>query len=390
MEIRKLTTNAERLQAEEINSLVFYFPLPEEEKGEEDPGLSIWGALEGDKVISTIFVPEYTMNYHGSYLPMFGIGGVGTRAEARNRGYIRKLFYAIFDEMKERNYAFSYLYPFSFAYYAKFGYSYAICRMDTTLPTSLLAECPCTFEASLYEKGDSHEPYAKVYDAFAKTYTGMVARPDWKRLKDYDAVKKQKFLYLLRKDGEPRAYLVYTVKRDEHGDQKATVQDFAWTDVEAMREVFGFLGAQRSHLKAVHLHTPECLPVTRLFSNPYDVEMQANPFGQVRIIDLKKALEGYPWPKEEGEVQIEVRDDYFADNTGVFTVRFGPGGCKVEKGGHSPQLELDIRAANPLLFGSISFDDLAFLPAEQVTVHSGEELLRKIFTRRPTLIADYF
>lgn len=390
MEIRKLATAAERLQAETICSLVFYYPLPEDAKGEARDGVVAWGALEDDRVISSMYAHEYSMCYHGQYYPMFGIGGVGTRAEYRRRGYIRRIFHAIFDEMRARGFVFSYLYPFSFAYYSQFGYSLAVTRQETVLPTGLLKELACGCDAHMYELGDAVEPYAEIYSAFAKGYNGMIERPDWKRLENYDAAKKQKFMYLLTKDGVPKAYVAFAPGEGGSRERQLAVADYAWVDREAMRDLMGFLGGFAAHFAELRIFLPEDISMDWLLSDPYDVQRTAKPYGQLRILNVEKALAGYAWPDKAGELCIAVRDDYFADNCGTFLVQYGGGACHVEKTTAAPQLELDIRALNPLLFGAASFDDLQYMNPAQVAIHGDKTFLKELFPGAPNLIADYF
>lgn len=389
MEIRKLMTSEEIHQAEIINSLVFYYPLPEDSAGKSEPNRAVWGALEEGKVISSIFVPEYEMMYYGKYMPMFGIGGVGTRAEYRNRGYIRNIFHAIFDEMKERGYVFSYLYPFSFAYYSQFGYSLGTSTLYASIPPNLLRDFPRDCEVSLYEKGNSYTPYNEIFETFAQNYTGMVKRPDWTRLEEYTPTKNQKFLYLLKQNGAAKAYAAFSAEGAPNSSREMDVLDYAWTDLDAMRSLFGFLGSMAPHFSNVKIQLPDTFPINYMFQDLYNIERSTNPFGQVRIIDVPKALEGYPWPKEAGKICLGVKDDYFDGNSGSYTIEYGSGGVDIKKGG-SPDLELDIRALNPLLFGSASFGDVMYMDKKLFSLNHNEQELEKVFIKRPTFITERF
>jgi predicted acetyltransferase len=354
-----------------------------------EPGYDTWGAVENGRLLSQIRAYDFAMNYHGTYQKMVGIGDVSSLVEARNRGNIRKLFAAIFEESRARGYVLSYLFPFSFAYYGKFGYSQGITRMQTQIPPALLAAYRCEYDVAMFRPGDDVAPYNAVFERFAAGYTGMVRRSNWKRLEDYIPHKNKRHMYLFTKNGEPQAYLGYIPERESEKDI-LRVQDFAWVDVAAMKQVLGFIGALRSHFEICEMKLPLDFPIEWLVDDPYSVERKSNQAGQVRILDVQAALAGYPWPEGEGSLVLGVRDDFFADNSGAYRVSYGHGGVEVTKTDTSPDLELDIRALNPLLFGVIGYPDLAFLPAGQAIIHGNREELARVFRRRPCYISEYF
>ena len=73
-------------------------------------------------MMSTFTVSDFTVQFDGSPCQLGGIGGVATLPQYRRRGGIRACFREALPDMYGSGYDFSYLYPFSTAYYRKFGY----------------------------------------------------------------------------------------------------------------------------------------------------------------------------------------------------------------------------------------------------------------------------
>ena len=94
-------------------------PLPSEYFKTE-----VWAAMSDDEqtVYGSMEVPVYTVRFDGHLSVMGGIGGVSTLPPYRRNGSIRECMRAALADMNEKGFDFSYLYPFSRAYYRKFGY----------------------------------------------------------------------------------------------------------------------------------------------------------------------------------------------------------------------------------------------------------------------------
>ena len=60
--------------------------------------------------------------YCGKYLKTLTISGVATSPEYRRCGCVRQMLNKLFEMAPERGWEVSFLHPFSFSYYRKFGY----------------------------------------------------------------------------------------------------------------------------------------------------------------------------------------------------------------------------------------------------------------------------
>lgn len=127
-------------EGKRVNTLfAIAFEQPMENGPGEEPGVTNWGAFEEDTMFSTFAVTDFTQFFDGNQVKMGGIGGVATLPSHRRKGGIRGIFQAALADMYENGYDFSYLYPFSTAYYRKFGYENCVNRSFVTVDLGLLS-----------------------------------------------------------------------------------------------------------------------------------------------------------------------------------------------------------------------------------------------------------
>ena len=113
-------------EARRVNELFALAFETAAEKGPADPEndrICHWAAFtEGGEMMSTLSVTDFEVNFDGQRCKMGGVGGVATPPQFRRRGGIRACFTRALPELYRAGYDFSYLFPFSTAYYRQFGY----------------------------------------------------------------------------------------------------------------------------------------------------------------------------------------------------------------------------------------------------------------------------
>jgi len=392
VEIKKITKGEDFLQARINNATAFNFRVDAncESNKEAVPFTDVYGAFVDGKLVSNIYAHKFQMMCHGEYLPMCGIGAVNSLIEYRNNGFIRKLMHTILDDFYSAGYVYSYLYPFSKRYYSKFGYGPGGCHVNAEIPTERLDNYKCDYDVSLYKPGDSYQPYEEVYEKFAKQYTGLVAKNDREWLCEYEPARTGKSMFLFSEKGNPKAYLGFE-NFYEKGGHLLTHGDIAWESPEAFRNILGFLYKLRMHNDVFKVTLPEAFPIDAVLEEVWELKQEKSTTGQVRILNIQKALENYPCHDEKGCITINVIDDYFTSQSGVYRITFG-GGNKpdVRVCDDNPDIEFDISALSPLLLGSYGFDDLLYFPKGLVKVNNNIPLLKKVFTRKPVFFTERF
>lgn len=117
-------TKEERLQSAQLFAIAFESPFDPNDLTPFAENPCIWAAFdeESGEMMSTVYVTDYRVQFDGDRYKMGGIGGVASLPQYRRAGGIRACFQKALPILYREGYVFSYLYPFSTAYYRKFGY----------------------------------------------------------------------------------------------------------------------------------------------------------------------------------------------------------------------------------------------------------------------------
>src|SRR2546421_6453380 len=137
MEIRVIT--AEHLEEyRHIVSHSFERGMACEMTAEELEGTERFGVFEGGRLQASMRILPFEMFFGEERRPCGGIAGVACEPAARGRGYAGALLDRSLELMRERGQYLSSLWPFSFAYYRKFGWEWVGPGMEYKVPLDLL------------------------------------------------------------------------------------------------------------------------------------------------------------------------------------------------------------------------------------------------------------
>ena len=221
MMIRK-TRPEEVLRAEELFAIAFEQPMEREAAAQpDDVGVCRWAAFDNGakEMMSTFTVTDFTVRFDGHACKMGGIGGVATLPQYRRRGGIRGCFQEALPDMYASGYDLSYLYPFSTAYYRKFGYECGVRKFFIAVRLALLAPPEFNGTFRLAEAGKPMTEAIRAVDAcWEGKYNMMVQhRPeDYKWTEEFDPAVKQGFTYVcFAQDGTPKGYTTFTKRSEE-------------------------------------------------------------------------------------------------------------------------------------------------------------------------------
>lgn len=401
MIIRKAKPD-ELLQAKKISSIAFEYPIncddPDivslNEKADsppEKPVDNIWCAFEADKMIAKIQIPMYQVRFDGHLVPLAGIGGVATLPQYRNRGAIRGCFVEAFREMQKNGILFSYLYPFSTAYYHMFGYTPG-CQMTTwKVPLSSLPKGKLTGSISLYEKGESIADIQEVYTAATNSYN-MVSVKEHKQFQNILEVDcysdQQRYVYLYyNTKGDPAAYLCFQ-RTAEDRDTVMACTDLFFTNRESFQELLQFISSFQPRYTYVSFSLPSSVSLTGYFSECNGVQRTVQNWGMWRVVDAEKVLQLARY-RGDGSFTVKIFDKYCPWNEDTFQVQFVDGICKsVDRCSTVPDLEADIADFTDLICGNVTAEDLAFHPS--IHTYGNFENLEKAFYRKSAWFHERF
>ena len=391
MEVRKLTEN-EHFESNLISHVAFHMRLEDPEKmREESKKLKTedWGALSGDgKIMARILNHRFECWLDGQPAVNGGIGAVSTLPEYRNSGAIREIFGKLLPDAYRNGEIISTLYPFSHAFYRKFGYETACWKNEYEFEPSVLQEYRFDGTAELWKPGDPVGEYTALYNRFAKNFNLAVIRDDRRMLEEHlkgDCYRDRKFGYLLKESGVPAAYVIF---QDIRHDPAAilSVTDMAWEGRKGMNAILGFLGRFSADYGTIRLFLPSCLELFSFIRSPraYDISQSVRQDYMVRAVNVRKMLEMIKKPAGSRFVIRVEGDEQIPENNGTWEAD-GNGAALTDR---APDLTVSIQAFSQMAAGCVSLDEAMYRP--DVTVSGNREILAGVFVRKPILVEEHF
>lgn len=383
-------------RANKLFAIAFEQPMEREAAARPDgEGVRRWSAFDGGtgEMMSTFTITDFTVRFDGHACKMGGVGGVATLPQYRRRGGVRGCFQAALPDMYASGYDFSYLYPFSTAYYRKFGYECCVRKLFFSVRLGLLAPPEFHGTLRLAEAGNPMTEAIRAVDAcWEGKYNMMVQhrRADYQWTEKQDPAVRQGFTYVcFAPDKTPKAYASFT-KEDQDGGRNLVCSRFCFTD----REGFSGLMNLFKSLSADHALVKFSLPASEAMEHLFPewsmgaAACSLQPAGMVRAVNVKSVLEKAAYAGS-GSAVLRVRDPQIPENDRTFSLRFSQGkAVSVEETREEADAVLSIAAFSALIAGVCDFRDAAeWMDGLEVRRPAA---LPQVFYRKPLMIADYF
>ncbi len=389
MEVRLLKEN-EQIRAAEIAVISFHMRVENLESVENDWGQGTylhWGAFDDDGTLMAHMLDnQYESWLDGTLVRNGGIGAVSTLPEYRTDGAVREIFRKLIPAAYADGEVISTLYPFSHAFYRKFGYETVCWKNVYEFSPAVLRGYVFGGKVRQWKTGDPVSEWTKLYNAFASSFNLAISRDDARMGKHLEGVfyKDRKFGYMLWEDGRPAAYLIF---QDIRHDPQAIleVQDLAWDGPAGFRAILGFLSRFSADYGTIRLFLPRNIELLSLIRSPlaYDIQKTTDQAYMIRVINAVKALEAIRKP-EGCSFVIRISDEMIPENNGTWKVTAG-GVSPTEE---EPDLCVSERALGQLVCGAVSLAEAEY--REDTAVQKNREMLEKVFIRKPILVEDHF
>ncbi len=313
---------------------------------------------KGDLLSAMMEIP-YEVRFCGRTVKMVGIGGVVTDPVARRGGAIRAIFEQDLPRLYQEGQVLSSLYPFSYRFYGKFGYTWATFGQTMTIPVgSLRADLKKADEILRVLPDGEDQGMKEIYAAYIANKDFALLRDEsmWKQLRSGTPWESMKHAYVLRMGGKPAAYWVGKV--DKSGDEAVLhMEDMAWTCNAGMEAIFAMLRGM-NELSSVEVKCRSGFEPHLLCDEAWDVSVGSLVQGMVRVVNAQQALALLPVPVISGSLTVDVQDDQIAENCGRFTVTGDGETLTAIRHDEAPaDLKCDIRGLSALVVGRHRFAD---------------------------------
>ena len=326
-----------------------------------------WAAFEDDGQImmSYFAVLPYMVQFDGKEYKMAGIGGVASLPQYRRRGGIRGCFEAALPSMYQDGVAFSYLYPFSTAYYRKFGYEMGCEKMQYHVRLSSMERFETSGSIHLLEPGKLlPEEIRQIYRTWQENYNMMVINEDFEYawVGRSNPVKDQEFTYVYRSGtGIPMGYMTVKTVHEPDG-RNLNCTRFCFTCGEGLKGLFQVLLALGSNHEYVTLTLPTDVDMS-LFFPEWSSGASARKLyaGMVRVVNVETVLKGARYIGS-GKVSISISDGQIKENNGVFEVAFQDGrAVSVQKVCGNGDVDMGINEFSHLIIGNGDVRSMEFM-----------------------------
>ncbi len=401
----RLITEKEILDARKIPTLAFLGTSTFEElkpEMHERYKTRVAGSFDEEGRLNAVATNlALNMMLDGRAVPCGGIASVASRAEMRGRGNVREILTYWLRDMLANHWPLTYLYPFSYEFYRKFGYE--LCCQETRVKDAGL-EMIVPFKQSLrvvmYEPGMPKETEFSLgiracYERFVAGQNVALKRADahWEKL-FLNPYESRAYLYAaLDSAGNICGYAAVKLQPHEflssHEFMKhAVLYELAYENraaLESLLAVIRSLGAQISKINIIL--PPGVLPEAIL--SPYrDVRLDIASVGMGRVVDVPAALHGLRAGTDSGSLTIRPVDGILPENDRTFRVKWTDARvCDVQETGDAPDLTAPIGRLTQLVFGFRSARDLAMCADVVMTDIARAQ---QLFPGKTTMMWDHF
>ena len=329
-EIRELTQEYFE-DAYQLNVYAFHFKETEDSKERLFNELAygqVLGSFSDDRLTSALIIFPFEVYYHGNVLKMGGIGNVTSYPEVRGKGSVRQLMERALKEMKDQGTVLSYLSPFSYHFYRKFGYEVAFEKRQYNISPDSFGSFKIpekTVERVVWK--EQKEAVKDIYDQKMKDAVGPVKRDDWiweNRIMN----SEEKKLALYRDEtGAPKGYLSYEFSGEHQAHFK--INELHALTGQAEKALWEYIGTHAAGFNAFEYTARSDQRLTHLFREA-DLNPKIVSSMMARIVDMENFLKQFPFRQTENqEFWLEVTDDTAEWNAGLFKLSMSDGNIQV-------------------------------------------------------------
>lgn len=348
-----------------------------------------YGAYVDNQLAAQAAVLKLQTYIGGKVFDMGGVAGVATWPEFRRQGLVAQLLIQSLIEMKENGQTVSFLHPFSFSFYRKFGWETYTEHKTYTIKTDMLP-ARIAYEGRFERITGNYGLLNDVYQAYASQFNGSLVRDDfWWKYRINRRKPGQTALYY-DKSGAAQGYVIYEVK-----NSRLTVHEFVHLNEPARAAIWSFLAQHDSMIEELTIKMPSNDRLPYLLSNPR-IKQEITPYFMARIVDAEAFVSQYDFKAADhaDDIHIQLIDAQAPWNNGHFLLHIDASGkASLRRKDDSEKIDeaikLDIGSFTSVLFGYIQLEQLAQFARIEGDIGLVKRLQSRI-PERTTYLPDFF
>jgi predicted acetyltransferase len=334
-----------------------------------DPAIAAFGAFRDEQLVGVMRLFDFTMSFHGTMLPVGGVGFVGVDLLHKKRHVAKDLIAAYLRHYRERGATLAALYPFRPDFYRQMGFGYGTPINSYRLRAAAFPAGPRDHLRHL-SRADAPAILACHNRYVARTH-GMFVRGEALMSRMLESPERRVVAYCA--GDEVQGYLIYGFERGGNFiDNALEIVELIYEHPAALRELCAFIRVQADQCERVvwithddqmhHLvHDPRN-GSNRLIPSVYH-ETNAQGVGLMyRLIDAPgffRALAGHRFGGESLVLAIDLRDSFLPEQAGELVVRFADGRPTLDPTARpDARIGLSVEDLSALVMGSVDFRTL--------------------------------
>ena len=385
-------------ETEAVNALfsVAFETAPENGPAQEDEGgVCHWGAFSEDgKLMSALTFTSFSAYFDGNVCPIAGVGGVSTLPPYRRRGGVAACFAQALPALYADGVLLSYLYPFSTAFYRRFGYESCVTRLRCTLDLAQLKLPPSdgSFRLALHE-----EPLAADVRAVDRVWESrwnmevIHGEADYDWLEKLDPLKTQEYLYVCYDAADvPLGYTAFRTVQEPDG-RNLVCSRFRFLGKAGFHALLGVFKSLSSDHRFAKFSLPSdpALPYLLGEWSLGAAGFSLEPAGMVRAVNARVLLLCAAY-RGSGSLRLQLRDPLIPENNGVFRIRFSEGkAVSIERTEEKPDAAMEIGAFSALLAGVCDFPGAGEW-MDGLEIFEPSAPFERVFYRKRLMITQFF
>ncbi|GEN48199.1 GNAT family N-acetyltransferase [Ligilactobacillus pobuzihii] len=332
----------------------------------------------------------FEVDFHGTRYQTKGICDVTTAPEASGQGHASNLLQTALEDMAKQGTTLSYLAPFSFKFYRRFGYEHVFDHCKYTLESSQVPQIKPKENSHHIKRGMLQDNLPTVADFYARLVkkgglSGGLVRSEW--WWHYLSIKNTWHCALDFNDrNQVAGYILYELQSDH-----LTVKEFLFDDPLAYQNLLTFIFAHQNTVGSFVFDTPTPTYHGDLLPEPRNAQCVIEPYMMARIVDLRDFLVRYPYQKRDFEpLRLTVTDKNLPANDGVWEIAASGERVTVQQvNATNVPDKLTIQQLTQIFFGTRSVRLLAATGAVTLRPETVNALEQLIVPEPPELV-DYF
>lgn len=338
-----------------------------------------FGSFEDDVLASQIISTPYMIDFYGTKYSMAGIGFVATSQNYQHQHRIDDLMSSIFEFLYQKGCILSFLAPFSYRFYRRYGYEKVFDMLDFTIDPSDLPIKDHSYRMESADWQHAKEIVHQLYEQNAMSDQGMMVRESWWEEYKFFLRKPYEFMICFQ-DNMPVGYMAYLKK-----DTEISIFELVGSK-DVLCSFLSEIKKQDEIEKVVYTSTPRLNEMYEILEDKsVRSQIVMRPGMMAKVIDVESFLRQYPFMRKL-KVAIEICEDpYCPWNVGIYEIDHKKGNTKVRKVFETemPVIRMDAPTFVKVFFGNTD----AWDPDTKKEVW---KKLEKAVVKNPIVFADYF